>query len=270
MTQQSAESRNRLAEVILDEATIPRGGADIDHERSGGDFRPYRGKFVRRSRARRRSLCARDLAGGVEAHLRGAGRQRRSVGVDRGVDDPIPAIAQGLFSRLRDLLFRHPHREPAPDRSDRAPARDAPQRRRRSDGRSASPARSRSIKAPRAGCSRSFRCCAGGYERKPAKRFERRALRRPTTTVVRPVACHLGDRFGRIAPLPRPPREGPKSAADPPFHCEREISSTARSEDPSAHRGRLCPNSGPLTPPASLPCGGRRSAAVCSKGGATT
>jgi uncharacterized protein (UPF0262 family) len=38
MTQQSAENRNRLAEVILDEATIPRGGADVEHERGVAIF----------------------------------------------------------------------------------------------------------------------------------------------------------------------------------------------------------------------------------------
>ena len=38
MTGQSAKSRNRLAEVILDEATIPRGSADLDHERAVAIF----------------------------------------------------------------------------------------------------------------------------------------------------------------------------------------------------------------------------------------
>jgi uncharacterized protein (UPF0262 family) len=34
MTRKPAKSRNRLAGVILDEATIPRGLADVDHERA--------------------------------------------------------------------------------------------------------------------------------------------------------------------------------------------------------------------------------------------
>jgi uncharacterized protein (UPF0262 family) len=38
MTGQSAKSRNRLAEVILDEATIPRGSVDLDHERAVAIF----------------------------------------------------------------------------------------------------------------------------------------------------------------------------------------------------------------------------------------
>jgi uncharacterized protein (UPF0262 family) len=33
MSRKPAKSRNRLAGVILDEATIPRGAADVDHER---------------------------------------------------------------------------------------------------------------------------------------------------------------------------------------------------------------------------------------------
>ena len=33
-----AKSRNRLAEAILDEATIPRGAADVDHERAVAIF----------------------------------------------------------------------------------------------------------------------------------------------------------------------------------------------------------------------------------------
>ena len=34
MSAEPAKSRNRLAGVILDEATIPRGAADVDHERT--------------------------------------------------------------------------------------------------------------------------------------------------------------------------------------------------------------------------------------------
>jgi uncharacterized protein (UPF0262 family) len=33
MSRKPAKSRNRLAQVVLDEATIPRGAADVDHER---------------------------------------------------------------------------------------------------------------------------------------------------------------------------------------------------------------------------------------------
>jgi len=38
MSRKPAKSRNRLAEVILDEATIPRGAADVDHERDVAIF----------------------------------------------------------------------------------------------------------------------------------------------------------------------------------------------------------------------------------------
>ena len=38
MTPQPAKSRNRLAEVILDEATIPRAAPDVDHERTVAIF----------------------------------------------------------------------------------------------------------------------------------------------------------------------------------------------------------------------------------------
>ena len=38
MSRKPAKSRNRLAEVTLDEATIPRGSADVDHERAVAIF----------------------------------------------------------------------------------------------------------------------------------------------------------------------------------------------------------------------------------------
>src|SRR5208283_4936713 len=38
VSQKSTENRNRLAEVILDEATIPRGSTDLDHEREVAIF----------------------------------------------------------------------------------------------------------------------------------------------------------------------------------------------------------------------------------------
>ena len=38
MSHKLAKSRNRLAEVALDEATIPRGAADVDHERAVAIF----------------------------------------------------------------------------------------------------------------------------------------------------------------------------------------------------------------------------------------
>jgi uncharacterized protein (UPF0262 family) len=38
MSRKPARSRNRLAEVILDEKTIPRGSADVDHERAVAIF----------------------------------------------------------------------------------------------------------------------------------------------------------------------------------------------------------------------------------------
>jgi uncharacterized protein (UPF0262 family) len=38
MTRKPAKSRNRLAGVVLDEATIPRGAADVDHERAVAIF----------------------------------------------------------------------------------------------------------------------------------------------------------------------------------------------------------------------------------------
>jgi uncharacterized protein (UPF0262 family) len=38
MSRRPAKSRNRLAEVILDEETIPRGAADVDHERAVAIF----------------------------------------------------------------------------------------------------------------------------------------------------------------------------------------------------------------------------------------
>jgi uncharacterized protein (UPF0262 family) len=38
MSAKPAKSRNRLAEVILDEATIPRGVTDVDHERAVAIF----------------------------------------------------------------------------------------------------------------------------------------------------------------------------------------------------------------------------------------
>jgi len=38
MSAKPAKSRNRLAEVVLDEATIPRSSADVDHERTVAIF----------------------------------------------------------------------------------------------------------------------------------------------------------------------------------------------------------------------------------------
>src|SRR5277367_1026207 len=38
MSRKRARSRNRLAEVVLDEKTIPRGTADVDHERAVAIF----------------------------------------------------------------------------------------------------------------------------------------------------------------------------------------------------------------------------------------
>ena len=38
MSRKRARSRNRLAEVVLDEKTIPRGSADVDHERAVAIF----------------------------------------------------------------------------------------------------------------------------------------------------------------------------------------------------------------------------------------
>src|SRR5271157_3110692 len=38
MSRKPARSRNRLAGVVLDEATIPRGAADVDHERAVAIF----------------------------------------------------------------------------------------------------------------------------------------------------------------------------------------------------------------------------------------
>ena len=38
MSRKPAKSRNRLAGVVLDEATIPRGAADVDHERAVAIF----------------------------------------------------------------------------------------------------------------------------------------------------------------------------------------------------------------------------------------
>src|ERR1700760_1855256 len=38
MSETPAKSRNRLSEVVLDEATIPRGSADVDHERTVAIF----------------------------------------------------------------------------------------------------------------------------------------------------------------------------------------------------------------------------------------
>jgi uncharacterized protein (UPF0262 family) len=38
MSRKSARSRNRLAKVVLNEATIPRGAADVDHEREVAIF----------------------------------------------------------------------------------------------------------------------------------------------------------------------------------------------------------------------------------------
>jgi uncharacterized protein (UPF0262 family) len=38
MSRKPAKNRNRLAGVVLDEATIPRGAADVDHERAVAIF----------------------------------------------------------------------------------------------------------------------------------------------------------------------------------------------------------------------------------------
>src|SRR3984885_12722586 len=38
MSRKPAKSRNRLAEVVLDEATIPRAAPDVDHERTVAIF----------------------------------------------------------------------------------------------------------------------------------------------------------------------------------------------------------------------------------------
>ena len=108
MSAKPAKSRNRLAEVDPgrsdDSARLSRCRSRAD----GRDLRPDRGKFLRRSGSRRWPLRAQDLAGGIEADLRGQNREGRDRGHDRGVDDAVPAAAQGLFPCLRDLLFGDP------------------------------------------------------------------------------------------------------------------------------------------------------------------
>ena len=137
MSAKPAKSRNRLAEVVLDEATIPRGAADVDHERTvaifdlieensfgvpGRDDGPYVLKISQEESK---------LTFEVE------NREGRDRGHDRGVDDAVPAVAQGLFPRLRDLLFGDPRLEPAPDRGDRPRTHEAAQRRRGAHGAAA-------------------------------------------------------------------------------------------------------------------------------------
>src|SRR5271165_380878 len=98
------------------------------------DLRSDRGKRLWGAGPRRRALYADDLAGGIEAHLRRQDWGRRAGGLDRRLDDAAAAAAQGLFHGLRDVLLRHPHREPAPDRGHRPRAHGASQRGGRSDG----------------------------------------------------------------------------------------------------------------------------------------
>jgi hypothetical protein len=47
------------------------------------------------------------------------------------------------------------------------------------------------------------------------------------TCSIAPICDTANFPFGRITPLQGPPREGPESALDSSFHCEREISFTA-------------------------------------------
>ena len=127
MSPEPAKSRNRLAEVILDEATIPRGAPDVDHERTvaifdlieensfgvpGRDDGPY---VLKISQEESKLTFEVRTANGETA---------ATIVVSM---TPFRPLAQGLFPRLRDLLFGDPRFEPAPDRGDRPRTHQAAQ-----------------------------------------------------------------------------------------------------------------------------------------------
>ena len=72
MSRKATRSRNRLEEVRLDEATIPRGVADRDHERAVAIFDLVEDNSFGVHRPRRGPLQPDDRAVGIAADVRGA------------------------------------------------------------------------------------------------------------------------------------------------------------------------------------------------------
>ena len=131
MSRIEPERRDRLAEVVLDEATIPRGTPiRITNAPSRSSISSRRIPSALKERDDG-PYSAPHLAAGIEADLRRADAGGEPANPFRGVDDAVPTAAQGLFSGLRDLLLRDPHREPAPDRGDRPRTHQTAQRGRR-------------------------------------------------------------------------------------------------------------------------------------------
>ena len=134
MSEKTAENRDRLSEVFLDEATIPRGAIDLDHERAvaifdliednvfgvpGRDDGPY-------------TLTISQEESKLTFDIRTSdGEQAASIVVSM---TPFRPLLKDYFLVCEDLLFRHPHRQPPADRGDRSRAERASQRRRGSDG----------------------------------------------------------------------------------------------------------------------------------------
>ena len=185
MSRKPGKSRNRLADVILDEATIPRGAPDVDHERAvaifdlieensfgvpGRDDGPYALKI-----SQEESKLTFDVR-------TAKGETAAAIVVSM---TPFRPLLKDYFLDLRDLLFSHP-RLRARARSRRSTA-SAPSSTTRapSSWPSASPERSRSTRGRRGACSRSFRPCAGGCDaegrasRPPAHERRHRHVARP-------------------------------------------------------------------------------------------
>ena len=135
MSRTASRSRNRLAEVLLDEATIPRGVADRDHERAvaifdlvednsfgvrGRDDGPY-------------SLTIAQSESRLTFDVRS--KARRTV-VEFAVSmTPFRPLLKDYFLVCETYYSAIRHRQPAPDRGDRSRALRASQRGGRADRR---------------------------------------------------------------------------------------------------------------------------------------
>ena len=112
MSEKTAENRDRLSEVFLDEATIPRGAIDLDHERAvaifdliednvfgvpGRDDGPY-------------TLTISQEESKLTFDIRTSdGEQAASIVVSM---TPFRPLLKDYFLVCETSLFRHPHRQP--------------------------------------------------------------------------------------------------------------------------------------------------------------
>ena len=158
----ASPTRNRLSEVMLDEATIPRGVADRDHERAVAIFDLDRGERFGVARPRRRPLqphASRRRSRKLTFDVRtSAGEHRRRFVVSMTPFRPLLKdyflVCETYYSAIRTA-------EPAPDRGDRPRAHHAAQRGRRADGPAPGRQGGDRRRRRRAGCSRWSPRCIG-------------------------------------------------------------------------------------------------------------